>query len=71
MHHYQGTGKTGFNYSSDASGDVIIETDDGSIRVPCNDVLEFVAELVRMSKISRIEDASVEQLLGLTERHEE
>lgn len=57
------------HFNSDLSGDVILEDHRGlgieSIRVPGEFVLAFVAEYVRREKITRLEGAGTDELLGL------
>lgn len=64
MHTYRGS-EAIFNHNSDMSGDVLITARDGvTIQVPGVDILDFVADLVRMNKISALENASTEDLLS-------
>ncbi len=59
-------GKTMFNFNSDFSGDVDIETSTGYgvISIPGEDLLEFVALCyILPNEISRLEDMDWKQLL--------
>lgn len=70
MHLFRGK-SCGINHNSDLSGKVIVtvpqEHGFGSVTVEIDgqDLLNFVAEHVRMSKISALETASTAELLGL------
>lgn len=57
-----------FNYNSDFSGEVVIYKNEGSIHhspiyIPACDLLAFVAEYIRMNKISKIESMTARELL--------
>jgi hypothetical protein len=66
-----------FNYNSDLSGDVEISVDNARvIELPTSkrivkvygaDLMLLVAEYVRLEKISRIEQMTMEQVLGIEE----
>lgn len=65
MHSFVTDG-TAFTCSSDLSGDVeIMRLDDESrMSIPGADLLAFVAEVVRLQKISELETASGSEILG-------
>lgn len=65
MHFFLGTEGTEFNYNSDLSGEVIIKVQNEVIRVPGDDLLEFVASYVRSRKISKLEDLDYTDVLGI------
>jgi len=52
-----------FNSHSDLSGDVIITTDHGEVRVAGSDLLYFVADKVRTEKIDKLERMSEKEIL--------
>ena len=59
MHTFQGQQGTVFNYNSDMSGDVIIISGNDvskKFNIPAFDILEFVAEIIRRRRISKLED---------------
>lgn len=75
-YHFKGPEGTLFNYNADLSGNVQIFiprnrmeiTDrDGSgyVNIPGKDLLAFVAEYIRMEKISALENADMRSLFGL------
>ena len=66
MHTFTGE-QTRIHYNSDLSGDCdIINIDTGqSTTVPCEDILEFVAEYVRRQKISKLEQMETKDVLGI------
>lgn len=66
MHTFNGK-KTTIHYNSDMSGDCIIfnkETEQ-NVEVPCEDILDFVAEYVRIQKIGKLERMDNKEILGL------
>lgn len=66
MHTFNGN-KTRIHYNLDMSGECIIfnkETEQ-EIKVSCEDILEFVAEYVKIQKISKLEQMDSEEILGL------
>ena len=66
MHTFKGK-KTTIHYNSDMSGDCIIfnkETEQ-EVVVPCEDILEFVADYVRSRKIGKLEQMDSKEILGL------
>lgn len=77
MHTFKATRGTVFNYNSDMSGDVIISSNDINkqcvnwsgvmvlIEIPTFDILEFVAEVIRIQQISKLEQMDVCELLDL------
>lgn len=56
-----------FHHNSDLSGEVRIfcDTTGNAVDVDMDDLLDFVAEIVRKKKISELEQASTERLLGI------
>lgn len=63
---FMGKGGTCINYNSDCSGDAYVTGPSGStVTVHCRDLLEFVAEFVRMERISKLEQDDVATLLGV------
>lgn len=66
MHSFRGY-TTSIHYNSDGSGDAIVHDSNTltEVRVPCADLVAFVAELVRAKRIAALEQASVEELIGL------
>ena len=68
MHAFVGKNKTRIHFNSDMSGECIIYNENGNnIKISCEDIIDFVAEYVRMEKISRLEQMSSEEILGLKE----
>ena len=66
MHTFNGK-KTIIHYNSDMSGDCIIfnkETEQ-EVEVPCEDILDFVANYVRSQKIGKLEQMETKDILGL------
>ena len=66
MHTFNGD-KTRIHYNSDMSGDCIIfnkETEQ-EVRVPCEDILDFVANFVRGQKIGKLEQMETKDVLGI------
>jgi hypothetical protein len=64
MHTYQGERAT-FNYNPDFSGDVIVTVDGQELRIPAEDVLQFVAFCyVQRRLVIEIEGMEWEELLG-------
>jgi len=66
MHTFEGN-KTRIHYNSDMSGDCIIfnKEDKQEIRVSCEDILDFVANYVRIQKISKLEQMETKDVLGI------
>lgn len=69
MHTFESSDGATFNYNSDMSGKVFITTkapacEEFSIEGEC--LLEFVAEFIRRQKISKLEDQSWEETLGIS-----
>lgn len=66
MHTFDGS-KTRFHFNSDMSGDCeIIEKESGrSMKVPCEDILDFVANYVRNEKIGKLEQINTNDILGI------
>lgn len=60
-------GITTFIFNSDFSGDVVIRDGDRELNVPVTDLVGFVAEYVRRTKISQLEDASDADVLGIAD----
>lgn len=59
---------THFSFNSDLSGDVIIHRGDDEFSVPGKHLIEFIAQYVRMERISAIEQMDDRDLLGLEKR---
>ena len=65
--HITGIGNVTFYHNGDFSGDVeIVTKSDGLVRVPYEVLKAFIAESIRTQKITQIEQASDDDLLGLT-----
>ncbi len=74
MHSYN-TNNTTFLFNGDGSGNVLISQLEslpgnkkkklGQVEVPVEDVLDFVANLVRNAKIAELEQADAKDVLGL------
>lgn len=64
-----GDGSTAFYYNGDFSGDVAIVRDIAGLlqraNVPAWQVKRLVAEMVRVERMRRIENATSDELLGL------
>ena len=65
--HTLGNKRTIFNYNSDFSGDIkIVDVATGNtIEVASDDLLYFVADFIRSEKISKLEQMSTKELLGI------
>jgi hypothetical protein len=59
-------GDTLFHHDSDYGTDVIINVDGTEIRVPSDDLKAFMAQWVRDSKTEALENASDDEILGLS-----
>lgn len=65
--HTTAIGHVTFYHNGDFSGDVeIVTKSDGLVRVPYEVLKAFIAESIRTQKITQIEQASDDDLLGLT-----
>lgn len=66
MHTFNGS-KARIHFNSDMNGDCeIIEKESGtSIKIPCEDILDFVADYVRSQRIGMLEQMSTENILDL------
>lgn len=64
MHTYQGTGCR-IHHDPDGSGVAIVQAGGHEVTVPCADLVEFVGELVRMQRMTELEQASAHELVGL------
>lgn len=66
-HSLTGPRGTRFAFNSDGSGDaeILTRAEQAPLQVPVDDLLAFVAELVRHRRIAEFEDATPEELLGL------
>ena len=70
MHTFVGK-KTRIHYNSDMSGDCIIMNEETkeSVKVSCEDILDFVADYVRFQKIykleQKLEQMKTKDILGL------
>jgi len=73
MHTFKGSQGTVFNYNSDGTGEVLITGEvilggnkiKKQFKTHALDLLEFVAEIIRHEKISKIEKADPFELLNL------
>ena len=65
MHHFEASEGTMFNYNSDLSGKVEIKKNGFEIELPGQDILEFVSTFVRNERISKIEELSTYEILGI------
>lgn len=64
MHTFR-SNKVTFIYNSDLSGDVTVQRDGKEIKVPGEELLEFVAERLRAMKIDTLEHMHYREVLGL------
>lgn len=64
MHTFQGKTVT-IHYNGVFSGEATVTCCGHEIKVACEDLLKFVAEAVRISKVGKIEDADYKEILGL------
>ncbi len=68
MHTFRGTGCR-IHYNSDASGDAIIAVKDkAEVAVPAEDLLAFVADIVRTRRIRDLEGMEWRDILGLCQK---
>lgn len=65
MSHTSNYGNTSFIHDGDYSGIVTIITSTQQVEVDFDDLKAIVAAAVRQEKISRLENATNEELLGL------
>jgi hypothetical protein len=67
MWNFKAEGGTRFNFNDDLSGEVYVtvgpEDKKVTVFIPAQDILDFVAEHIRLKKISDLENASTEELL--------
>ena len=69
--YFRGTQGTEFLYMEDLSGDMTIKsTEDknenrGHMRVPLEDVKEFIAHCVKRKRLKELESASTDEMLGM------
>ena len=68
MHLFQGEKDTNFHYNSDLSGDVIIISGGEEITIAGSDILGLIAEFIREQEIEKIEQMTVNELIGINER---
>lgn len=84
MHTFNGKNGTTIHHNGDLSGEVIITrrsgrkdyrgellpeiTFDDNVRLDGEDLIEFVADYVRMQKITKLEEMSTEDVLGIEKR---
>lgn len=61
--HAEDCGDTTFNFNGDLSGEVQITRDGVTIKVPAEDLVEFVVNRIKMAAISRIEDFDARRVL--------
>jgi hypothetical protein len=73
MHRYIAKGGTIFNHNGDLSGDTLIVVEAERMKhvcgvvvvnIPAQDMLDFIADYVRMRKITALEQATSEELLN-------
>lgn len=66
MHTFDGR-NTRIHFNSDMSGDCeIIEKESGnSVKVPCGDIFDFIADYVRGQKIGDLEQMSSKDIFGI------
>lgn len=64
MSHTSTIGKTTFIHNGDFEGEVEVRNGDQSMVLPFADIKGIVAEFVRNQRIEKLEQASVEELLG-------
>jgi hypothetical protein len=57
-----------FNHNSDLSGDVTIRQAGFAFSVPGEALLAFIAEHVRLERITALEQMSTHQVLGIPKR---
>lgn len=67
MHTFKGRSGTTFHFNGGGDGQVVIplKKQGGEVYVPCEDLVDFVAELVRRKRQSQLDDMSAEELFGL------
>lgn len=80
MHSFKGPEGTNFNFNSDLSGEAHVnvplamaetigpfgnEPQRMEVKIPCADLIAFVAQYVRRERAAAIEDMEDEQVLGL------
>ena len=64
MHTIKGK-KTTFTHHLDLSGEIIIQTDKGKLKVDSSDIINFVLEHFRQEKIGQLEEMNFSQLKNL------
>lgn len=66
MHTFNGKEIT-IHYDSDMSGycDIIDKETEQGLTVPCEDILDFVANYVRSQKIGKLEQMETKDILGI------
>jgi len=65
MHTTYSNGGTVFIHNGDYSGGVIIKHEGKEIEIPFDDITEFVALYVQNEKITKLENSSVNEILGI------
>lgn len=75
MHSSEAPSGLTYHHNSDFSGNVFVdgdevsefgmETEDGGIGIPAQDILFLAAQIIRMKKIQALEQASDDQVLGV------
>ena len=66
MHSFTAQNGTVFNFNSDLSGNVIVSMDNQyRVEVPGDDLLEFVAEVVKDRRISDLDDSLPHEIFGI------
>lgn len=67
MHTFEASGGTRVHFNGDGSGEAQVRSGatGAEISVPCGDLVEFVAELVRRARTSKLDDMSAAELLGM------
>ena len=56
-----------FYCNTDFTGDTTIVMGRETLEVPVDDLIEFLAEVVRFRKIGKLEQADTQELLGLSD----
>ncbi|WP_346961338.1 hypothetical protein [Clostridium sp.] len=64
MHTFKGKSCT-IHYNSDLSGEIYINKDGNEVKVDGRDLLNFVANHVRSTQISKLEQQTTDEILGI------
>lgn len=65
MHTFEGDGGTRIHFNGGGDGTAVVHSPlgpDEGVEVPCQDLVDFVAELVRRERISRLEGMTSREL---------